>query len=221
MIAPPRLMRVLVACEFSGVVRNAFIMRGHEAISCDLLPSELPGPHYQGDVRDILNEGWDMMIAHPPCTYLTVTGNKWFKPEYADRFPGRERLRMEAVEFFMLLASAPIKMICIENPVGVMSSYWRKPDQIIDPTFFGHSEPKKTCLWLKNLSRLRYGENIQMEFGETSFLPSTEVLKPDYITTKSGKRMPRWYAYAPKENRSQLRSATFIGIAHAMADQWG
>ena len=152
---------------------------------------------------------WDMMIAFPTCTYLTVTGNKWFKPEYADRFPNRGRDRELAIEFFMSLVNAPINKIAIENPVGVMSRIYRKPDQIITPCMFGHKEPKKTCLWLKNLPKLQ----------------PTEIVLPEYHITKSGKRLPKWYAYADKskgqEHRAKIRSRTFQGIADAMASQWG
>lgn len=200
-------MRVLIACEYSGVVRDAFIKRGHEAVSCDLLPTEKSGPHIQGDVIALLDQGWDMMIAHPPCTYLTVTGNRWFKPEYKDRFPTREQDRTDAIAFFLALANAPIPRIAIENPVGIMSRIFRKPDQIIQPYQFGHTEAKKTCLWLKGLPKL---------------IP-TKLMEPEYVTYKSGKRMAKWYAEAwklPKHERMILRSRTFQGIADAMASQW-
>ena len=142
-------MKVLVACEFSGVVRDAFIARGHDAMSCDLRPSETPGPHYQGDVFDIINDGWDLMIAHPPCTHLSVSGARHFAAKRAD---GRQQ---EAVAFFLLLAKSEIPRIAIENPVCIMSSVWRKPDQIIQPWQFGHGETKATCLWLKGLLKLQ------------------------------------------------------------------
>ena len=207
-------MKVLIACEYSGAVRDAFIALGHEAMSCDLLPTDVDGPHYLGSVVDILNDGWDMMIAFPPCTYLTVTANKWFKdqpPRKSGALVGaaRRAAREEAVNFFMLLANAPIPKIAIENPVGVMSTRWRKPDQIICPTMFGHPEPKKTCLWLKGLSKLN----------------AVEIVEAEYHVTKSGKRMPKWYAYADKskgqKHRAKIRSKTFQGIANAMASQWG
>jgi len=217
-------MNILIACEYSGIVRDAFIKAGHNAVSCDILPTEKAGPHYQGSVLDILDGGdwvekWDMMIAHPPCTYLTVTGNKWFyhpddKGPMDERrphpkFPNRREQREEAFEFFMELANAPIDKIAIENPVGIVSSRWRKPEQITCPTNFGHKEPKKTCLWLKGLPVLK----------------PTEVMEPEYHTTKSGKRMPKWYAYADKSkgqaHRAKIRSATFQGLADAMANQWG
>jgi hypothetical protein len=204
-------MKVLVACEFSGAVRDAFIGGGHEAMSCDLLPNETPGPHYQGSVMDILNDGWDLMIAHPPCTYLTLTGNKWFKPEFAERFPTRQKDREDAIEFFMALANAPIPKIAIENPIGIMSSRWRKPEQIIQPWHYGHETTKATCLWLKGLPPLK---------------PTNIVSKGEVVVSKSGNRMSRWYYETSKLPikggiRAKARSITFQGIADAMADQWG
>jgi len=157
---------------------------------------------------------WDLLIAHPPCTYLTVTANKWLKdqpPRKSGALVGaaRRQARMEAIEFFMTFANADIPKICIENPVGCISSTWRKPDQIIQPWQFGHPEPKKTCLWLKGLPKLNH----------------TKLVEPEYHTTKSGKRMPKWYAYADKSkgqtHRAAIRSKTFPGIAEAMAEQWG
>jgi hypothetical protein len=202
-------MKVLVACEYSGVVREAFRERGFDAWSCDLPPTDIPSKfHLQGDVLEVLDHHWDLMVAHPPCTYLTVTGNRWFKPEYKDRFPNREQQREGGVGFFMELANADIKHIAVENPVGVMSTRWRKPDQIIQPYQFGHVEAKKTCLWLKNLPKLT----------------PTKIVEPEYTTFKSGKRMATWYTEAvklPKEQREHLRSKTFQGIANAMAEQWG
>ena len=184
---------------------------GHEAMSCDLLPNETPGPHYQGSVMDILNDGWDLMIAHPPCTYLTLTGNKWFKPEFAERFPTRQKDREDAIEFFMALANAPIPKIAIENPIGIMSSRWRKPEQIIQPWHYGHETTKATCLWLKGLPPLR---------------PTNIVSKGEVVVSKSGNRMSRWYYETSKLPlkggiRAKARSVTFQGIADAMADQWG
>jgi hypothetical protein len=204
-------MRVLVACEFSGAVRDAFIGGGHDAMSCDLLPNETPGPHYQGSVMDILNDGWDLMIAHPPCTYLTLTGNKWFRPEYAERFPTRHKDREDAVEFFMALANAPIPRIAIENPIGIMSSRYRKPNQIIQPWEYGHETTKATCLWLKGLPNL---------------VPTNIVSKGEVVISKSGNRMSRWYYETSKITlkgglRAKARSVTFQGIADAMASQWG
>ena len=202
-------MKVLIACEFSGTVREAFASKGHDAWSCDIEPTDIPGNHYQGDVKDILKEGWDMMIAHPPCTYLTVTGNKWFKPEYKDRFPTRQQDREDAIKFFMMLAEAPIDKIVIENPIGIMSTTYKKPNQIIHPWQFGHEASKSTCLWIKGLPNLE---------------PTNIVGKGEFVTFKSGKRMTKWYADAasksPKE-RAKIRNTTFTGIAQAMANQWG
>ena len=187
-------MKVLVACEFSGVVRDAFIERGHDALSCDFLDSDRPGPHYQGDVRDILGDGWDLMIAHPPCTFLAVSGARWFKD--------RETEQQEALEFVALLLTAEIPKIALENPVGVISSRIRKPDQIIQPWQFGEDASKKTCLWLKNLPKLI----------------STDVIKKKVYAnqTPSGQNK-----LGPSPDRAKLRSVTYTGIANAMADQWG
>lgn len=201
-------MRVLVACEFSGIVRGAFAAKGHDAWSCDLLPTERPGQHIQGDVLEILNDGWDLMIAHPPCTYLTVTGNKWFKPEYRDRFPDREKQREDAVAFFMRFANADIPKICIENPIGIMSTRWRPPDQIIQPYQFGHDVRKRTGLWLKNLP----------------LLMPTEIVEPKIKINRNGHSASVWHDTTlglPHEQRGRERSRTFPGIAAAMADQWG
>lgn len=181
-------MKILIACEFSGTVRDAFLAKGHQAMSCDLLPTEKPGPHYQGDVLDILGEGWDMMIAHPPCTHLAVSG--------ASHFHRKEREQKEALEFFLKLLQAPIPRICCENPVSVVATYIREPDQIIQPWMFGHGEMKTTCLWLDNL------------------LP----LKPTNIVEG---REGRILALSPSEDRWKERSRTYQGIADAMADQWG
>lgn len=183
-------MKVLVACEYSGTVRDAFLARGHEAISCDLLPTETPGPHYHGDVRNILHYPFDLMIAHPPCTHLSVSGARHFE---AKRMDGRQH---EAVSFFMELARAPIPMIAIENPVCIMSSLWRKPDQTIQPWQYGHGETKATCLWLTGLPPLR----------------PTEIVEG---------REARVHRMPPTADRWKLRSATYPGIAAAMAEQWG
>jgi hypothetical protein len=209
-------MKVLVACEESQEVCKAFRKLGHEAYSCDILPCSGGHPewHIQGDVLEQLDKGWDMMIAHPPCTYLTVTANKWLKdqpPRKSGALVGAERrkARNEAIDFFMKLANANIPKIVIENPVGCMSSVWRKPDQIIQPMDFGHKEPKKTCLWIKGLPKLK---------------ATHTGIQPEYTITKSGKRMATWYYYADntkKSNRSIVRSKTFRGIAEAMARQWG
>lgn len=192
-------MRVLVACEFSGVVREAFIAIGHEAMSCDLLDTEIPGPHYKGDVFDIIDKGWDMMIAHPPCTDLAVSGAAWFKAKQAD---GRQQ---RSIEFFERFTKTGIEKVCIENPIGIMSRLYRKPDQIIQPHMFGHPESKATCLWLKGLDIL---------------LPTNILTLPESgrwtNQTKSGQnKLP------PSLDRWKLRSVTYKGIAEAMAQQWG
>jgi len=204
-------MRVLVACEYSGKVRDAFIRGGHDAVSCDLVPTDVPGPHYEGDVMDIITDNWDLLIAFPPCTYLTLTGNKWFKPEFADRFPERHQQRKDAIDFFMQIANMPISRIAIENPIGIMSSHYRKPDQIIQPWQFGFPTTKATCLWLKNLPLLK---------------PTNIVEKGEVVISKSGNRMSKWYyetSKLPLKNgaRAKARSVTFQGVADAMADQWG
>lgn len=196
-------MKILIACEFSGIVRDAFIKKGHDAVSCDLLPTEAPGPHYQGDVLKILNKGWDMMIAHPPCTYLTVTANRSFLNN-----PDRWKKRYEAMLFVWQLFNAPIEKICIENPVGVISTYVRKPNQYIQPYQYGHTDSKKTGLWLKRLPLLK----------------PTKSIKPEYIVAPSGKRMSKTHAMNPSTNNlnnKKLRSKTYQGIADAMANQWG
>lgn len=185
-------MKVLVACEFSGIVRDAFRARGHQAVSCDILPSERPGPHYQGDVLDILGNGWDLMIAHPPCTYLAVSGAHLFKR------PERIRKQLDALLFVRRLLDAPIERIALENPISIISTKIRKPDQIVQPWEFGHGEQKTTCLWLKNLPLLR----------PTCVVPESQ----------------RWgsvIARGPSEERQKDRSRTYEGIALAMAAQWG
>lgn len=182
-------MRVLVACEYSGIVRDAFAAKGHDAMSCDLLPTERPGQHYQGDVRDVIDFPWDLMIAFPPCTDLTVSGARWFSEK---RMDGRQQA---SAAFFMSLARADIPMIAIENPVGIMSSLWRKPDQVIQPWQFGHGETKATCLWLKGLP----------------------ALKPTDIVEGRENRIHRM---PPGPDRWKERSRTFTGIASAMAEQW-
>lgn len=183
-------MKVLIACEYSGKVRDAFIAAGHDAMSCDLLPTDSPGPHYQGSVFDVLDNGWDLMVAHPPCTDLAVSGAKHFATKRAD---GRQQA---SIDFFMRLANAPIEKIAIENPVCIMSTEWRKPDQIIQPWMFGHGETKATCLWLKNLPKL---------------VPTKIV----------DGREARIHKMPPSPDRWKKRSETYLGIAQAMADQWG
>ncbi len=202
-------MKVLVACEFSGTVRDAFARRGHDAWSCDLLPTESdPKKHIQANVLNFLEEGWDLMIAHPPCTYLTVAGNKWFKPEYKDRFPNRNIQREYALEFVRKLMNAPIQKIALENPISVISTRIRKPDQIIQPFQFGHTDRKPTCLWLKNLSKLE----------------PTNIVEPKIKKNRNGKTASVHHDEAlrlPPDQRWKVRSKTYQGIADAMADQWG
>jgi len=193
-------MRVLIACEYSGAVRDAFIARGHDAMSCDLLPTDAPGPHYTGDVFDIVGDGWDLMVAHPPCTDLAVSGAKHFAAKRAD---GRQQA---ALAFVRRLLAAPVPRIALENPVSIISTNIRKPDQIIQPWMFGHEATKTTCLWLKGLPHLT---------------PTDIVGKGARHVTKSGKSLPQWYNLPPSADRWKIRSATFKGIAAAMADQWG
>ena len=210
-------MKVLVACEFSGTVRDAFIKRGHDAISCDLLPTESPGPHLQGDLFSFDLSGYDLIIAHPPCTFLTCTGNKWMKPEFEERFPTRQQDRKEAIEFFMKIVNLPCNKIAIENPIGIMSTEYRKPDQIIQPYYFGDEARKPTCLWLKNLPLLQH-------FKESDwFAEKTHVSEGEIIIHKSGRTDSRGHYDSlklPAGERSKVRSKTFQGIADAMAKQW-
>ena len=199
-------MRVLIACEFSGIVRDAFLAKGHDAMSCDLLPTESPGPHYQGDVFDIIGDGWDMMIAHPPCTHLALSGAAWFEGKRKD---GRQA---EAISLFMRMANAPIPRIAIENPANIMGRIWRKRDQVIQPYRFGDPYQKTTWLWLKGLPKLKATHSEAPLFSET-------LDKGEMVTFASGRRMPKWYAESRGDGH--LRSMTFPGIARAMADQWG
>ena len=181
-------MRILVACEFSGVVRDAFRRQGHDAWSCDILPTEQGGPHIQGDVREVLGAGWDLMVCHPPCTHLAVSGARWFKDKRAEQ--------AEALEFVRTLLNAPIPRIALENPISIISSRIRKPDQIIQPWQFGHGETKATCLWLKGLPPLQ----------------PTQIVEG---------REARVHRMPPGPDRWKERSRTFPGIAEAMASQWG
>lgn len=180
-------MKVLVACEYSGKVRDAFAALGHHAMSCDLLPTDSPGLHYQGDVRDIIADGWDLMVCHPPCTHLAVSGARWFK----DKLQEQE----QALDFVRFLLNAPIEHIALENPISIISTKIRKPDQIIQPWMFGHGETKATCLWLKNLPALK----------PTNIVEGREA---------KVHRMP------PSADRWKKRSETYAGIAQAMAQQW-
>lgn len=203
-------MRVLVACEFSGTVRRAFRALGHDAWSCDILPAEDDSEHhYQCDVREVLGNGWDLMIAHPPCTYLAVSGMHWTTRGLRD-----PKLTEDALAFVQLLMDAPIERIAIENPVSVISSRIRKPDQIVQPHEYGHDVSKKTCLWLKGLPKLT----------------PTQMVEPRIVTTPSGRPAKRWGnqcsnfgqdSLPPSPDRWKLRSVTYQGIADAMAQQWG
>jgi hypothetical protein len=196
-------VRVLAACEYSGTVRDAFRRRGHDAVSCDLLPTDAPGPHYQGPVQDIMGDGWDLMIAHPPCTYLSVSGMHWTTRGLRD-----PQLTEDALAFVRMLMDAPVPRIAVENPVSVISTRIRKPDQIITPSQFGHDASKKTCLWLQGLPLLR----------------PTQLVEPRIVNgrkrwgnqTDSGQNR-----LSPSPDRWKIRSATYPGIAQAMADQWG
>ena len=192
-------MRVLVACEYSGTVRDAFRRKGHDAWSCDILPTDAdPTYHHCGDVLEILGDDWDMMIAHPPCTDLAVSGAAWFAKK---RMAGQQQA---SASFFMMLAKADIPQIVIENPVCVMSSLWRKPDQTIQPWMFGHMEQKATCLWLKN----------------TPLLAPTNIVKDEMMLLPRNQR-ERLHYLPPSADRWKLRSETYLGIAQAMASQWG
>lgn len=184
-------MKVLIGCEYSGAVRDAFIRGGHDAMSCDLLPTDAPGQHYQGDIFDVIDYPWEIAILHPPCTHLSVSGARHFE---AKRMDGRQQ---SAVSFFMSLVrrSAHIEKVAIENPICIMSSLWRKPDQIVQPWMFGHGETKATALWLKGLP----------------------LLRPTNIVAG---REPRIHHMPPSADRCKLRSETYSGIAQAMADQW-
>ena len=184
------MMKILIACECSGRVRDAFLARGHDAISCDLVPSDRPGPHILGDVLEVLHQKWDAVIAFPPCTDLCVSGARWFPQKRAD---GSQR---RSIEFFMEFVHCGAPKIAIENPIGIMSTEYRKPDQIIQPWMFGHGETKATCLWLTGLPKL---------------VPTNVV---------AGREQRIW-KLGPSENRAKLRSETYSGIAEAMATQWG
>jgi hypothetical protein len=192
-------MRVLVACEFSGIVRDAFAALGHDAWSCDLLPSERPGKHLQRTALNVAYEldSWDLMIAHPPCTHLAVSGARWFKDKREEQ--------MDALNFVRVLMLAPIPRICIENPISIISSRIRKPDQIIQPHMFGEPQFKATCLWLKNLPKLT---------------PTNQLVIPEKGTDER-KRWNKVHRMPPGPDRWKERSRTFTGIAEAMAAQWG
>ena len=193
-------MKVLIACEYSGRVRDAFLSAGHDAMSCDLLPTDSPGPHHQGDVFDIIHGAWDLMVAHPPCTYLSVSGMHWTTRGLRD-----PKLTEDALAFVQRLMDAPIERIAIENPISVISSRIRKPDQIIQPWWFGHDASKKTCLWLKNLPLLQ----------PTDMLPGDAKTRRANQTASGQNKLP------PSKDRWKIRSETYAGIANAMAAQWG
>lgn len=200
-------MKILIACECSGTVRDEFRKLGHDAWSCDILDTTAsPKFHIKNCVYEVIGDGWDMMIAHPPCTFLCCSGNGWMNhPLYPNRAADRE----EAARFFMDLVNAPISKIAVENPIGVMSSRFRKPDQIVQPWMFGDEAQKSTCLWLKGLPKL---------------IPTNIVGRGEFITHASGKKKPKWFADAlnlSAEERRSVRSKTFQGIAKAMAEQWG
>lgn len=202
-------MNILIGCEESGIVRDAFRKLGHDAWSCDILPcSGNPEYHLQMDVFDAIKlKQWDLAIFHPPCTYLTITGNKWMKPEFKERFPEREQQRKDAVKFFIDLYNSDIPRIAIENPVGVMSTEFRKPDQYVQPYYFGDPHSKKTGLWLKNLP----------------LLVPTNIVEPQFYIYKNGGRDPIWHVETlklPPAERSIARSKTFQGFADQMALQW-
>lgn len=199
-------MKVLVACEYSGRVRDAFIRRGHDAMSCDLLPTDQPGPHYQGDVVDILDDGWDLMVAHPPCTYLANSGVRWLYQKDGTRNEERWINMYQATEFFYLLLNAPIPRIAVENPVmhkHAVENIGTKQTQCIQPWQFGHPESKMTCLWLKNLAPLVPTNNVKAEMDKLS---------------KAEQQRLHWLP--PSPDRWKLRSTTYLGIAEAMASQW-
>ena len=194
-------MRVLIACEYSGIVRDAFAKKGHDAWSCDILDTESPGNHIQDDILNHLDKNWDLMIAHPPCTHLAVSGARWFTE-------GKKpwSLQEEALDFVRKLLNAPIDKIALENPISVISTKIRKPNQIIQPFEYGHDVTKKTCLWLKNLPELK----------------PTKIVKPDIVLV-NGKKMSRMHYESfklPSKKRSKVRSKFYTGIANAMADQW-
>lgn len=196
-------MKVLIACEFSGTVRDAFSKLGHDAWSCDLEDTLVPGNHYKGDMFDIVNNGWDLIIAHPPCTHLAVSGARHFEKKRAD---GRQQ---QGIDFFMRVANIDVSKLAVENPIGIMSTLYRKPEQIIQPFEYGHGTTKATCLWLKGLPLLK---------------PTNIVDKGEVITFASGKRMSKWFyesSHLPPKERERMRNKTFQGIADAMADQWG
>jgi len=211
-------VKVLIACEESQTITAKYRAKGIEAFSCDLKPAKINADwHYQTDVFDVINLGWDLMVAHPPCTFLTVTANKWMKPEFESRFPTRKQDRINAIDFFMKLWDANIKRIAIENPIGIMSTQFKKPDQIIHPYYFGDPTPKSTCLWLKNLPKL-------IHVKEDDLFETKTHVKPEFIIgKKDGKKYSKIHYQSITKNpgeRAEIRSKTFDGIADAIVNQW-
>jgi hypothetical protein len=207
-------IKILIDCEESDEVRGRFEQMGFDAWSCDLQENRNPNAkHYKGNIFDIINDNWDAMIAFPPCTHLAVSGAAWFEQKRKD---GRQQ---QGIDFFLAISNANIKHIAIENPVGIMSKHFRKPDQIIQPYYFGDEASKKTCLWLKNLPLLYHNNSTNLFDNKITWVGKGEI-----IEFESGCKMPKWYADAwklSKDERSKIRSKTSPGIAQAMADQWG
>jgi hypothetical protein len=220
-------MKILVACEYSGTVRDAFRKRGHDAWSCDILPTDVEGPHFQCDVTEILDHGWDLMIAHPPCTYLAVSGMHWTTRGFRD-----PKLTLDALDFVLTLLNAKIPKIALENPVSVISTHIRKPDQIIHPWMFGHDYAKKTCLWLKNLPKLKPDLSKIIPPAGWKYAADKEIFTKTYEGVRFFSECPeskmRWAnqtpagqdKLGPSPDRWKIRSKTFQGIADAMAEQW-
>ena len=215
-------IKILIACEESDEVRGRFEKLGFDAWSCDLVDNRNPNAkHYKGNIFDIINDGWDAMIAFPPCTHLAVSGAAWFEQKRKD---GRQQ---EGIKFFMDIVNAPIKHIAVENPVGIMSKIYRKPSQVIQPYYFGDEARKSTCLWLKNLPLLYHNSTLNLFDENITHVSQGEF--HHWIDGKTGKskKQPKWYADAflksgiSKEERAKIRSKTFPGIAQAMATQWG
>jgi len=209
-------MKVLVGCEYSGVVRDAFIALGHDAWSCDFEETETPGNHYRGDVKDIINDGWDLGIFHPPCTFLASSGVRWLshpddthlpfnERRVHPQYPNRRIDMQESINFVKMLYDAPIPMVAIENPIGLLSTRWRKPDQIIQPWQFGHQKMKSTCLWLKNLP----------------VLTPTNIVGPPPTDKKERLKWQDVWMASPGPDRWKDRSRTYTGFGKAMAQQWG
>lgn len=208
MVVKGNKMKILVACEYSGVVRNAFTERGHDAWSCDLLPTESEGQHIQGNVIDILNDGWDLMVCHPPCTYFSRAGIQFLHKQ-----EGRKEKLLESFEFVKQLWAAPIEKIALENPVGWLNTNWKRPTQILHPWYFGDGEMKETCLWLKNLGKLN--GKLEVALNPSQFHP-----KPEKSRVGSDGKMKSKY-FMSRMTNAKDRAKTFPGVAKAMADHWG